>query len=76
MPRSFIIAFHNPRDAALFAVEAQAALLECNWPEELYELEVGAAAGGQPLLPTHEPPSLVLLIVNIKSTVRTRQWSG
>eukprot|EP00798_Chlamydomonas_sp_ICE-L_P026778 gene26778-4362_t len=35
---SFTIAFHTARSAVLFAVESQAKLVTCNWPEALLKL--------------------------------------
>ncbi|KAG2434059.1 hypothetical protein HXX76_007787 [Chlamydomonas incerta] len=37
---SFLLAFHCPEDALLFAMEAQVALLECAWPMELLDCDV------------------------------------
>eukprot|EP00198_Chlamydomonas_reinhardtii_P006617 XP_001695953.1 predicted protein [Chlamydomonas reinhardtii] len=37
---SFLLAFHSPEDALLFAMEAQVALLECGWPMELLDCDV------------------------------------
>ncbi|GIL52667.1 hypothetical protein Vafri_8489 [Volvox africanus] len=37
---SFLLAFHCPEDALLFAMESQVALLECAWPIELLDCDV------------------------------------
>jgi class 3 adenylate cyclase len=34
---SFILAFHSPSDALAYAVAAQKALLEADWPQELLD---------------------------------------
>jgi class 3 adenylate cyclase len=34
---SFILAFHSPKDALEYAVEAQQALLTANWPQQLLD---------------------------------------
>lgn len=35
---SFVMAFHSPKDALLFAMEAQLALLSADWPKEVLDL--------------------------------------
>lgn len=37
---SFLLAFHCPEDALLFAMEAQVALLECDWLPELLDCDI------------------------------------
>lgn len=34
-----VAAFHNPRDAAEFAIELQSMLLEARWPKQVLEMQ-------------------------------------
>lgn len=38
----FVVAFHSPKDALLFALEAQSALLAAEWPSEVLAHAAGA----------------------------------
>lgn len=38
----FVLAFHKPSDAVMFAVHVQDALMDCSWPKELLDAPQGA----------------------------------
>eukprot|EP00198_Chlamydomonas_reinhardtii_P006519 XP_001695855.1 predicted protein [Chlamydomonas reinhardtii] len=55
---SFVLAFHSPKDALLFAMEAQAALLNVSWPDELLSLGCCSQLWVQGIMPTAKPKAL------------------
>ncbi|GLI68043.1 hypothetical protein VaNZ11_012366 [Volvox africanus] len=55
---SFVLAFHSPKDALLFAMEAQAELLKVAWPEEVLALGSCASLYVQGILSTGKQKAL------------------
>ncbi|KAG2501553.1 hypothetical protein HYH03_000060 [Edaphochlamys debaryana] len=55
---SFVLAFHSPKDALLFAMETQAALLQCAWPDELLAIGSCGQLYVQGIMSTAKPKAL------------------
>ncbi|KXZ55594.1 hypothetical protein GPECTOR_2g1144 [Gonium pectorale] len=55
---TFVLAFHSPKDALLFAMEAQAALLTCAWPVEVVQHHSCAPLYVQGIMSTAKPKAL------------------
>ncbi|GFR48855.1 hypothetical protein Agub_g10809 [Astrephomene gubernaculifera] len=55
---SFVLAFHSPKDALLFAMEAQAALLQVVWPADVLALPACAPLYVQGIMSTAKPKAL------------------
>eukprot|EP00798_Chlamydomonas_sp_ICE-L_P017620 gene17620-23958_t len=68
---SFIVAFHTPADALDFAISAQTALLEADWPSALLDSPFGA----QVLAYTAYPANDIPLLASRKQT-KTEQLEG